>query len=81
MRACDYNVYSIQYNTTYAERIDTCGGMDSEPTGKHITTRRTYLCVACDKDFAMVAFRRYHSDDEFLEMTHVGQLNDLVWIQ
>ena len=81
MRACDYNVYSIAYNTTYHERVDTYGGMDSELTGNMITQLRTYLCVACDKDFAMVAFRRYHSKDEFIEITHVGQLNDMVWIQ
>lgn len=81
MRACDYNIYRIDYNVSSHERVSTCGGMDSEPTGRMITDKRTYFCMALNKEFAMVAFRLYHSRDEFISLTHVGQLDDIVWIQ
>jgi hypothetical protein len=81
MRACDYSVYRINYNTTFPERVSTCGGMDSELTGAKITEERDYLCVAPDDNLAMAAFERYHSKDVFLTINCVGQLNDLVYLQ
>lgn len=81
MRACDYSVYRIEYQTTYAERIDTCGGMDSELTGRKVTDQRSYLCVAPDETFAVAAFMRYHSKDKVIELTHIGQLNDMLFMQ
>lgn len=81
MRACDYNVYRIDYNTEYHERHSTYGGMDSELTGRMVKEKRSYLCVAPDKTFAVAAFMRYHSKDEIVEWTHIGQLNDLLFLQ
>ncbi len=78
MRACDYNVYKILYKTTYAERRDTCGGMDSELTGSYLTVTREYLVVAPDAEFARTAFNRYHSRDEFLNIREIGRLDDIV---
>lgn len=81
MRACDYYVFLIKYETTNPERISTFGGMDSEPTGKYITEQRSYFVVAPSEAFARVAFARYHSRDKFLELHQVAQLNDLVYLQ
>lgn len=81
MRACDYSVYQIKYITSMVERVDTCGGHDSEPTGRRIEVEGCYLCVAPDSNLAMAAFRRYHGNDLFLEATHVGKLDDLVYLQ
>jgi len=81
MRACDYNVYRIKYKTTYAERIPTIGGMDSELSGKTITEECDYLCVAPDENFTRIAFSRYHLKDEIISIEHIGQLNDMVYLQ
>lgn len=83
MRACDYNVYRVEYKTTYTERRSTYGGMDSELTGNHLTEQREYLVVAPDEHFAITAFKRCHSgdSDQFLTIQHVGQLDDLVYLQ
>jgi len=81
MRACDYSVFRIRYKTTYAERVSTMGGMDSELTGKYITDECVYLAVAPDAAFATTAFQKYHHRDEFLGIENIGQLNDLVYLQ
>lgn len=81
MRACDYSVFSIEYKTTYHERVSTCGGMDSELTGQIITAQRSYLCVAPSEDFAMAVFKRYHSKDIVVAMINIGQLNDMLFLQ
>ena len=81
MRACDYHVYRIQYNTTFAERVSTYGGMDSELTGKRISENRNYLCVAPNQDFALTVFRRYHKEDLIIKLEDIGQLNDIVSTQ
>lgn len=81
MRACDYSVFSIEYKTTYHERVSTCGGMDSELTGRMLTDKRSYLCVAPNEDFAMVAFKRFHSKDEVIALINVGQLSDMLFLQ
>lgn len=81
MRACDYNVYRIKYKSTFAERRDMLGGMDSELTGKQITKEYEYLCVAPDDAFAMTAFLRFHTDDTFIILEMLGRLDDLVYLQ
>jgi len=81
MRACDYNVYKIFYKTTYAERVSTFGGMDSELTGRKVTEDRTYLVVAPSYEFARTAFNRYHSNDDYLKMEEIGRLDDIVRLQ
>jgi hypothetical protein len=81
MRACDYAVYKIEYYTTYAERVSTYGGMDSELTGQKITEKRTYLVVAPHEEFAITAFKRYHSKDEMIKIEVIGYLDDIVRLQ
>jgi hypothetical protein len=81
MRACDYYVFEINYRTTFAERVSTYGGQDSELTGRKITESRKYFVVAPNKDFARVAFDRYHSKDEFVSIAETGRLDDLVYLQ
>lgn len=81
MRACDYHIYRMYYETTYAERTSTFGGMDSELTGKYITEERTYLCVAPSQAFAAIAFNRYHINDKWLRTEDLGSLDDIVYLQ
>lgn len=78
MRSCDYVIYRIDYKTTFAERVSTYGGQDSELTGKRITEQRQYLVAAPTEDFAKTAFNRYHGKDEFLTIQEIGKLNDIV---
>lgn len=78
MRACDYSVFKFLYSTTYAERILTYGGKDSELTGKQLTEEREYLCIAPTMEFATTAFLRYHRKDVLLESSCIGQLSDIV---
>lgn len=80
MRACDYSIYKIVYKTTYAERVSTFGGMDSELTGKNITHEREYFCVAPTTALARAAFDRYHSKDEFIGILTIKTLDDIIII-
>lgn len=78
MRACDYNAYKIKYQSTQAERVDTCGGMDSELTGRQITQEYAYIVVAPTAELARADFNRYHSKDTVHTIELVGTLSGLV---
>lgn len=81
MRACDYYVFKIIYKTTFAERAQSAPGEDFQLTGRRLTEQRNYLCVAPEGSFAMAAFNGYHSRDEFISITNIGKLDDLVYLQ
>lgn len=80
MRACDYSIFCIEYETTFAERVQSCGGMDSELTGKQITERRKYYVVAPTLDLAEAEFKRYHSHNQKITTSLMHQLNGFVVI-
>lgn len=51
------HIYRFTFTETYAERRATCGGMDSELTGRHLTRGRTWTVVAPSEEMAVTAWR------------------------
>ena len=54
------NVYHVSYSYPYYGRVETCGGMDSEPTGKVIKRDAQWNCVCEDASVAVAAFNSLH---------------------
>lgn len=81
LRACDFKIFEFIYDTTYAERQSTYGGMDSELTGRQTTSRRNYFCIAPTEDFARVAYLRYHNSDTLISLEEIGTVGDIVYTQ
>lgn len=78
MRACDYKVYKINYTDRQSVRDN-----DGDFIRWIENVKYEYLCVAPDENFAMVAFKRYHSGEHVknIELSLIGQLDDLVYLQ
>ncbi len=78
MRACDYNVYQINYTDRLSIRND-----DGDFIRWIENDKREYFCVAPDESFALTAFKRYHSTEHIknIELKKICQLNDLVYLQ
>lgn len=81
MRACDYSVFEIDYETEVAEYAPHPGG-EMERTGRKFVERHVYRCVAPSEEFAHTAFRRYHpiSSHKMLQIRDIGKINDIVTI-
>lgn len=79
MRACDYKVFGITYDATQSERVYDQSG-ESEVTGRKVTERRKYLCVAPTGPLAIAAFVRYHPapDNVIIEMEASEALGDIL---
>lgn len=80
MRACDFHVIEMDYNDTFAERVSTYGGMDSELTGRMVTEKRTWRVVAANLDIAKAiwASTRGHVESwKVLEWRDLGTLDVL----
>jgi hypothetical protein len=73
-----FNRWVIHYHFTQAERVSTCGGMDSEPTGRRLTHNNSWSCIAPSADIARAVFVEKHPKDWVIDACLAGGTVDCV---
>jgi hypothetical protein len=84
MRPCDLHVIEMDYEDTHPEFSSTCGGMDSEPTGRTLTTKRTWRVVVPSLALAQELWRttRGHVPTwKVIEWRDLGTLDALMLVE
>lgn len=75
------SVWDLHYKSSYPERVPTCGGTDSELSGRVLTADQHLLMAAPTEELVRAAFQAQHADTNvIISCTCLGRLYAIVRI-
>ncbi len=72
------SVWKVTYSSVGAERVSTCGGMDSELTGRTVKYTASRIIVAPTEEIVRAAFHAKDSHSAIDSIEVLGRVDQIV---